>query len=479
MKKLIQTLSALFFTGLASSLPEAPTTEKPDILVILTDDLGYGDLGVHGGKSVPTPNIDALAASGIRLTSGYSSAPICGPSRAGLISGRYQNRFGFEHNPRIGDEDKLGLPLDQRTIGDHMQAAGYATGLIGKWHLGFSPAHMPLARGFDEYFGFLVAMHNYILSEEAAPKFEAAYSRNMIYRGNELQKVSGYATDLFTDEAMAFMDRHAGAPWFLCLAYNAVHTPLNEVLAKYGDRVPASVTDLDRRGYLALLIGLDDNVGRIMAHLRQTGRDKNTLIFFLTDNGGASKKPFLSYNTGNNEPLSGGKGQLLEGGVRSPYFISWPGKLPAGKTYDQPVISLDIAATAIAVAGDSIPTELDGVNLLPFLTGEKSGSPHEFLYWRLGPQKAVLKDQWKLVDWRDFTSQTQSGWRLYDLSKDIAETKDISAEYPEVTAELKNAWELWNTKNINPLWRGSPTEDPGAPAYRPNARQPKVQPKQP
>jgi arylsulfatase A-like enzyme len=452
---------------LAAADSAAPAN-RPNILVILADDVGYGDLGVHGGKDVPTPHIDALAAAGVRFTSGYVSAPLCGPSRAGFISGRYQTRFGFEHNPRVGDENKLGLPLDQRTIADHLRAAGYATGVVGKWHLGFSPAHVPQSRGFDDYFGFLVAMHNFILSENAESKFEAAYSRNMIYRGRELQKLNGYTTDVFTDEALGFMKRQAGKPWFLYLAYNAVHTPL-EILQKYGDRVPASITDPERRGYLSLLIGLDDNVGRITAHLRETGLDKNTLVFFFSDNGGAGRKPFLSYNTANNAPLRGDKGQLLEGGIRVPFFVSWPGKLPAGKSYDQPVISLDIAATAASVADDltrSVRTTFDGVNLLPFLTGENTGSPHDALYWRLGPQKAVRRGNWKLVDWRDFRTKTQSGWQLFDLSQDIAESNDLAAKHPDLVAELSQAWKQWDAKNISPLWHGSSTEDPTAPEIR-------------
>jgi|GEM_PF-256109 len=439
-----------------TSTPAQPAATKPNILVILADDLGYGDIGVHGGKDVPTPHIDALAASGVRCTSGYVSAPLCSPSRAGFITGRYQTRFGHEFNPRTGDETKLGLSLDQRTIADHLRAAGYATGLVGKWHLGFSPAFLPQARGFDDYFGFLTAMHNFILSEKAEPKFEAAYSRNMIYRSRELQKLNGYTTDLFTDEALAFMKRHTGKPWFLYLAYNAVHTPL-DILKKYGDRVPASITDPDRRGYLSLLIGLDDNVGRLTAHLRDT----NTLIFFFSDNGGAGRKPFLSYNTGSNAPLRGDKGQLLEGGIRVPFFVSWPGKLPAGKTYDEPVISLDIAATAVPTSSG-----FDGVNLLPFLTGEKAGSPHDSLYWRLGPQKAIRRGKWKLVDWRDFTNKSQSGWQLYDLSQDIGEQNNLAGTKPELVAELTRSWNQWNAKNIAPLWPGSPTEDPTAPTPR-------------
>jgi arylsulfatase A-like enzyme len=452
----------------AADAPQ-PTPRKPNVLVIVADDLGYGDLGVHGGKDVPTPNLDALAACGVRCTNGYVSAPYCSPSRAGLLTGRCQTRFGHEFNPHVGDETKLGLPLDQRTIADRLRGAGYATGAIGKWHLGFSAAHHPQARGFDDYFGFLVGMHNFLLHKDARARFGSAYSHDMIYRGREVQKLDGYTTDLFTDEALAFMDRHADRPWFLYLSYNAVHTPL-EVLEKYGKRVPASITDPDRRGYLSLLVGLDDAVGRVVAHLRDKKQDRDTLIFFLSDNGGSGRAPFLAYNAGVNTPLRGDKGQTLEGGIRVPFFVAWPGKLPAGKTYDQPVIALDILPTACAVAGARADGDLDGVDILPCLKGEKTSPPHEALYWRFGPQKAIRKGRWKLVDWRDFHARKDSGWQLYDLGKDVGEKNDLAASRPEIVAELRDAWEAWNKGNIAPLWHGGTTEDPTAPRAAAPAR---------
>lgn len=435
---------------------------KPDILVIVADDLGYADVGVHGSKALPTPNIDALAARGVRCTDGYVSAPYCSPSRAGFLTGRYQTRFGHEFNPHEGDPKKLGLPLDQKTIADRLRAAGYATGLIGKWHQGFGPAYHPLARGFDDYFGFLVGGHNYLLHKDADGRFGSAYSYNMIYRDRDLQKLDGYTTDLFTDEALAFMDRHAGKPWFLYLAYNAVHTPL-EVLGKYGARVPAGITDPDRRGYLSLLAGLDDGIGRLSARLRKTGRDRDTLIFFFSDNGGSGRKPFLAYNAALNTPLRGDKGQTLEGGIRVPYFVSWPGKLPAGKTYSRPVTTLDILPTACAAAGANPGADLDGVNLVPFLTGANAAEPHPSLYWRFGPQMAVRKGRWKLVDWRDFVAKQNSGWQLFDLEKDVGEKADLAAANPQVVADLSAAWDAWNRRNVAPLWHGGSTEDPTAP----------------
>src|SRR5262245_14268363 len=463
MKTLFHLLTiSLLVVAFTISSATAQNEPKPNVLVIVADDLGYADIGVHGGKDVPTPHIDALAASGVRCTSGYVSAPYCSPSRAGLLTGCYQTRFGHEFNPHQGEEDKLGLPLDQRTIADHVRAAGYATGLVGKWHQGFNQTHHPQSRGFDDYFGFLVGGHNFLLHKDAQPRFGSAHSHDLIYRGREVQKLDGYTTDLFTDEAIAFIDRHAQQPWMLYLAYNAVHTPL-EVLQKYGDRVPASITEPDRRGYLSLLIGLDDNLGRLTAHLKKTGRDKDTIVFFISDNGGSGRKPFLAYNTAVNTPLRGDKGQTLEGGIRVPFFVCWPGRLSAGKVYDHPVIALDILPTACAVAGTVAPAGAAGVNLLPRLTGEVSAPPHEALYWRFGPQKAVRRDRWKLVDWRDFTAKTSSGWQLYDLANDIGEQHDLAAMHPQHVAELSREWSDWDAKNISPLWHGSPTEDPTAP----------------
>lgn len=435
---------------------------KPNILVIVADDLGYGDIGVQGGKAVPTPHIDKLARSGVRCTSGYVSAPYCSPSRAGLLTGRYQTRFGHEFNPHVGEEGKLGLPLDQRTIAQLLRSAGYATGVIGKWHLGFSKDHHPQSRGFDDFYGFLVGAHNFTLRKDAVPKFATAMSQNLIYRGREVQKVDGFATEVFTDEAIDFMNRQKEKPWFLYLAYNAVHTPL-EISDKVKDRIPADVKDTARRGYLALLLGLDDAVGRLMAHLEQSGQAENTLVIFISDNGGSGLAPFLAYNTGINFPLRGFKGQTLEGGIRVPYVVAWKGKLPAGKTYDQPVISLDILPTALAAAGAKASKDVDGVNLLPHLTGQNTKAPHEALYWRFGPQKAVRKGDWVLVDWRDFQAKSSSGWQLYNLAKDIGQKNDLSNMHPDRVRDLSQAWQRWDAQNAAPLWHGSPTEDPTAP----------------
>jgi arylsulfatase A-like enzyme len=441
-------------------LSSALFAAQPNVLVIIADDLGYADIGVHGGAEVPTPHIDALAASGVRCTNGYVSAPYCSPSRAGFLTGKAATRFGHEFNPHVGDEAKLGLPLDQRTIANALHDAGYATALIGKWHQGFDAAHHPLSRGFDEYFGFLVGGHNFLLHKDAEPEFGSAHSHDMIYRGRDVQKLDGYTTDLFTDEAMSFMNRHTAKPWFLYLAYNAVHTPL-EIAEKLKERVPASVTDPDRRGYLSLLIGLDDAIGRLMAELK--AKHPDTLVFFFSDNGGSGIKPFFAYNTGRNTPLRGDKGQTYEGGIRVPFFVSWPGKLPAGKTYDHPVTSLDVLPTSCAVANAKAPEGVEGVNLVPHLSGEKSEPPHDMLAWRFGPQKAIRKGSHKLVITRNMESKKNSAWQLFDLSTDIGEQNDLAASKPELVSELKAAWEAWNAKNILPHWHGNVNEDPSSP----------------
>ena len=451
-------MKRLFYLfALCSSISAAP---QPNVLVIIADDLGYADIGVHGGKEVPTPNIDALAASGVHCTNGYVTAPYCSPSRAGFLTGRMQTRFGHEFNPHVGDEAKLGLPLDQRTIANVLHDAGYATALVGKWHQGFDAAHHPQSRGFDEFFGFLVGGHNFLLHKDAEPEFGSAHSHDMIYRGREVQHLDGYTTDLFTDEALGFMNRNAAKPWFLYLAYNAVHTPL-EIAEKLKSRIPASVTDENRRGYLSLLLGLDDAIGRINAELK--AQHPNTLVFFFSDNGGSGRKPFFAYNTGINTPLRGDKGQTLEGGIRVPFLVSWPGQLPAGQVYEHPVSAMDVLPTACAIGKAKQPDGVEGVNLLPYFKGEKADAPHETLAWRFGPQKAIRRGDWKLVDVRDMEAKTQSGWQLYDLSADIGETKNLAAEKPELVAELAKAWDDWNAKNIPPQWHGSPNEDPTSP----------------
>lgn len=455
--------TVLFLVCMASVAVSAPSitaqdrSSYPNVLVILADDLGYADIGVHRGCEVPTPHLDALAGSGVRCSAGYVTAPYCSPSRAGFLTGRSQTRFGHEFNPHQGNEEVLGLPLDQTTIANVLQSAGYATSVIGKWHLGVDAAHHPLSRGFGEYFGFLSGAHNFFLNPEKSPVFGRAYSSDSLLRGREPQTLPGFTTELFTDEAIAFMNRSAARPWFLYLSYNAVHTPL-EISAAVADRIPADVSDPNRRGYLALLLGLDDAIGRLMQQVR--ANHPNTLVFFLSDNGGSGRKPFFAFNAAVNLPLKGDKGQVWEGGIRVPFFVSWPGRLPAATVYDQPVSAIDILPTACAAAGAAAPDAVEGVNLVPYLCGEKNSAPHPALYWRFGPQKAIRKGRWKLVDARDFQAKTQTGWQLYDLQTDLSESRDLTATMPQLAQELAADWDAWNRSNIPPRWIGTPNEDP-------------------
>ena len=333
----------------------APASAKPNILLIVGDDMGYADVGFHGCKDIPTPNLDALAASGVRFTSGYVTGPYCSPTRAGLLTGRYQTRFGHEFNP--GGQD-TGLPLTETTLADRLKAAGYATGLVGKWHLGAEAAMHPQKRGFDEFFGFLGGAHSY-------------FKAGGILRGTEPVSEMDYTTDAFGREAVAFIERHKGEPWFLYLAFNAVHTPMDATEDRLA-RFP-NIADKQRRTYSAMMLAMDEVVGRVRRKLSEVGLERNTLVTFISDNGGPAM-PGVTVNGSRNDPLRGSKRTTLEGGIRVPFIISWPGHVKPG-VFGSPAVQLDLHATALAAAGVAAKPEwkLDGVNLLPFLSGEKAG----------------------------------------------------------------------------------------------------------
>ena len=433
--------------GLAALARLAPAAEataaarKPNIVVILADDLGYADVGLQGCTDIPTPHVDSIGKAGVRFTSGYVSHPFCSPTRAGLMTGRYQQRFGHENNPVYNTAlDKVGLPLDQITLPQTLKAAGYVTGIVGKWHLGAAPHFHPMKRGFDEFFGFLGGGHDYLKAEmEDTPKEYAI----PIQRDGKPVPLTGYLTDVLGSEAAAFIDRHQKEPFFLYLAFNAPHTPLQSP-GKYQDRVK-DIADPTRRAYAALVAAMDDAIGVVLEKLRSTGLEQDTLVFFLSDNGGPAPVTHAS-----NAPLRGNKGNVLEGGVRVPFFVRWPARLPAGKTYDEPVISLDIFPTAIAAAGGQLPAglKLDGVNILPHIEGRASGSPHERLFWRTGggATMAVREGRFKVV------RTGEKAPELYDLQADIGEAKDLASDKPDVVARLVKAYEEWNKELVPPLW---------------------------
>jgi arylsulfatase A-like enzyme len=429
--------------------------QRPNVVFLIADDLGYADIGVQGNKDIPTPNIDGLARGGLRFTSGYVSGPYCSPTRAGLLTGRYQQRFGHEFNPgRTGaNGEAIGLSLKETTIGDRFKALGYRTGLVGKWHQGFSAEYNPVNRGFDEHFGFLSAARSYTNSP-------AARASDPIRRGLEVVEEEEFLTDAFAREAVGFIDRHQKEPFLLYLGFNAVHSPL-DVHPRYWDRF-AGISDPKRRRFATLLAALDDAIGSVVNKIKTAGLEENTLIVFISDNGGPT-----SDNTSRNNPLRGFKATTWEGGIRVPFIISWKGHLPAGKVEDRPIIQLDLLPTALAAAGVEAKPEwkLDGVNLLPYLTGRNRARPHEDLYWRFGQQIAIRKGDWKLVkavstgqralavtNYSPAAKANTDGAELYNLAKDISESHNLATKEPEKVKELAAAWNAWNRELADPAW---------------------------
>jgi len=432
---------ALFLMTLVSALGGAES-RRPNILVIVSDDQGYADVGFNGGKAVPTPNLDALAASGVRCTSGYVTHPFCSPTRAGLLTGRYQQRFGHENNPAYNPKDaSAGLPLTEKLLPQFLKDAGYRTGWIGKWHLGATPAHAPWNRGFTQTYGFIGGGHAYANWEINAQK---EYNVPLTRDGQPTADVPAHLTEALGQEAAAFIRRNAGAPWMLYLAFNAPHTP-HQPTAEREKRF-AAVADPVRRKCLAQISLLDDAIGTVTQALAATGQVQDTLVFFFSDNGGTP--PSLGAD---NTPLRGNKGMVYEGGIRVPFVVSWPAQLKAGSIYAEPVSSLDVAATALALAGVPAPTErkLDGVNLVPFLKGEVTGLPHPHLFWRTGGGQsfAVRAGTWKLV------RNGKQPDELYDVSKDIAEGSNLASAQPEVVARLSAELAGWNAQLTAPLFQ--------------------------
>jgi len=447
MKHLRPTLCLLIyfcmFAVCRSSHANEAAESRPNVLIIVGDDMGYGDVGFHGCKDIPTPNLDALAASGVRFNNGYVTGPYCSPTRAGLLTGRYQQRFGHEFNPGGNGQ---GLPLGETTLADRLQKAGYKTALVGKWHLGNAPEQRPMRRGFQEFLGFLGGAHSY-------------FDDQGILRGDQPAGKVDYTTDDFAKEAVAFIEKNRKDPWFLYLAFNAVHTPMHATedrLKKF-----ASIPDPQRRKYAAMMSAMDDAIGSVKEALKATGQETRTLVGFISDNGGPTMEG-VTVNGSDNTPLRGSKRTTLEGGVRVPFLLSWPGMIPPGVD-DRPVIQLDLHATALAACQIRVEPEwkLDGVDLMPYISGKNASAPHEALYWRFGPQMAIRKGDWKLVRY-DKTADGQSNTggprarvtatKLYDLSKDIHEDNDLSGQMPEKVKELQSDWDRWNQGNIPPLW---------------------------
>lgn len=449
---------------------------RPNIVILFADDLGYGELGCQGNNEIPTPNIDSIAQHGVRFTDGYVTEPVCSPSRAGLMSGRYQQRFGYNFNvmPHVEGGTDQGLPQTETTLGEYLQNRGYRTGIIGKWHLGARADFNPVNNGFDYFYGFVHEGHYFVpppykgvttlLRKKPLPdgatgrwvspdgkllyhdilRNEPLYDlHNPIRRGLQAVEENRYLTDAFTDEAVQFIERNKERPFFLYLPYNAVHSPLQGADA-YMEKM-SHIDDIHRRIFAAMLANMDDSVGAVLDKIRDSGLEENTLIFFLSDNGG----PTLEL-TSSNLPLSGGKGSLQEGGIRVPFMVQWKSKLPEGEVFRQPVISLDIYATVAAAVGSPLDEGRgDGVNLLPYLLGEAKGQVHESLYWSRGKSKAVRIGDWKLFR-APSRGKAEAPWQLYNLSTDISESKNLANERPDKLKELISAWEILENEINNP-----------------------------
>jgi len=432
-------LAAIWMVA-SGAVADSPT--RPNIVVFLADDEGYGELGCQGNAQIPTPHIDSIAANGIRFTQGYVSGPYCSPTRAGLMTGRYQTRFGHEWN---GGGPNFGLPVTETTLPERLRALGYATCAVGKWHLGESPQFVATNRGFDEFFGTKANtpfFHPLIIDTRVSMEAKA------------IEDDGFYTTDAYADRACDWLDRHRerqrdgqkSEPFFLYVPFNAQHAPL-QAPPKYLDRFP-QISDENRRLFAAMMSAKDDAVGRVLAKVRELGQEENTLVVYFSDNGGPTEK-----TTSSNGPLRGFKAQTWEGGVRVPFLMQWKGRLPAGKVYDHPVIQLDLLPTFIAAAGGTVSPEwmLDGVNLLPYLDGPfgdtNADKPHQTLYWRFGKQMAIRHGDWKLVRGVGIKEPA-----LFNLAVDVGEKNDLIAAEPAKAAELQSRWNAWNAEQMEPLW---------------------------
>lgn len=427
---------------------QVKTAVKPNVIVIISDDAGYVDFGCYGGRQIPTPNIDAIAKQGVRFTDAYVSASVCAPSRAGILTGRYQQRFGFEHNTskilaKGYQKTDVGMDPSEKTIADEMRANGYRTIAIGKWHQGEEQKHFPLNRGFDEFYGFTGGHRDFFAYKGKRTNELALYNNKDIVPENEIT----YLTDMFTDKASTFITANKDRPFFMYLSYNAVHTPMNakkDLMDRY-----ANIADTGRRAYAAMMTSLDDGVGKVMASLKANKLDQNTLVIFINDNGGAT------VNSSDNGPLRGMKGSKWEGGIRVAMMMKWPGHLAANRTDSRPVSSLDILPTAIGAGNgkQSGTKKLDGVNLLPYLNAGNKKKPHEALYWRRGVAAAMREGSWKLIRVKE--NPKLQHVLLFDLSKDLSETRDLSTKYPAKVKEMLSRLAQWEKGLDQPHWFSS------------------------
>lgn len=425
---------------LHSAAQENTLMQRPNFILIVADDLGYGDLGFTGSTQIKTPNIDRLAANGAVFSQGYVSAPVCSPSRAGILTGRNQVSFGHDNN--IGgsqpgfDEAFLGLPLSEKTIADRLHPLGYVNGLVGKWHLGDQPHFHPLKRGFDEFWGYTGGGHDYFTSEPDGRGYKSPIECNY----KEPSAIT-YITDDKGNECVDFIGRHKEDPFFLFASFNAPHTPMQATKADL--ELYQHIENKKRRTYCAMVHRLDVNVGRIMDAVEANGIADNTLIVFISDNGGPTNS-----NASINAPFNGQKGILLEGGIRTPFIMNWKNTIPAGAVSADPVISLDLAPTFFELAGGKTTEEdqFDGVNLLPYIKGEIDGKPHDSFNWRFTISAVIREGDWKLIRLPDRLPV------LYNLKEDLSEQHDLALENIEKTKALLKKLGTWDVAQPHPVF---------------------------
>ena len=422
---------AVVLLGALLSFPLAAET-KPNVVIFFMDDLGYGDLGSYGAKDVATPNIDRLAREGVRLTDCYAAAPLCTPTRAAFMTGRYQHRVGLEHVIKANDVDK-GLPATEPGLPRLLKNAGYATALIGKWHLGFKPEFSPMRHGFDEFFGFLSGAIDYY-------SHVSETGRHDLYENDRPATLKGYMTDEIARRAVAFIDRNAGKPLFLDVAFNATHWPFQPPDMKAPPPFPPGKRVVEqwaeegtRADYIRMLESADRAVGEVLAALERHKLTADTLVIFTSDNGGE----WLSRMG----PLFQRKGSLYEGGIRVPCILRWPARLKGGRTSSQVAITMDLTATILAAAGARPERPLDGINLIAALEGKVV---ERTLYWRSaweqGHEKALRTGKWK---WISTSPNAIFPGQLFDLEKDPGERSDLAADNPDLLRRFKLMHAAW------------------------------------
>ena len=409
------------------------SAKPPNILIFLADDLGWADLGFQGSSDIRTPNIDRLAARSIQFTDGHVTASVCSPSRAGLLTGRYQQRFGHEANTPPPDQ---GMDLNQQTMADALKNRGYRTGLVGKWHLGNADRFYPTERGFDSFYGLREGSRSYFFSPRREDK---PSSTKRIEKNGATVAFNGYLTDVFGQQAIEFLEDDSEEPFFLYLSFTAPHGPMHateEDLERF-----KNITDKKRRTYAAMIWAMDRAIGNVLDSLDKSGRTDNTIVWFLSDNGGATGNGSI------NLPLAGHKGIKFEGGIRVPFLMSWPERFPAGEVYDGLVSSMDIFPTSLAAAGGTVTdAHLDGVDLMPFLTGEETGPPHQQLFWHKLWFSAMRDNNWKLIYVKDY------GYALYNLTQDREEKQNVAAQHTQRVEAMKNQMNIWKSTMEQPRW---------------------------